>query len=194
MISVATSDRDVHLDVGDTWIFSVSIPAGATATVVVTNPAGEDSDPVPVEATELVTVQVLLVTEGRYLAVVTVTLGGVTDVVPFTAWAAAPGGPPGLTAVKAYLSSNGDTSAPDAVITEALNAEEANQRAMCYTDSYGYDLAEALKRRVARNLAARSVPIASLTTFDGGSTESRVQRYDAEVTRFEGPYRRMVVG
>lgn len=194
MISVATSARDVQLDMGDTWIFSVSIPAGATAVVVVTNPEGEQSTPVPVEETELVTVHVLLDAEGRYLAVVTVELDDVTDVVPFTAWAAAPGGPPGLTAVKAYLSSNGGTSAPDDVITEALNAEAANQRIMCYTDSYGYDLAEALKRRVARNLAARSVPIASFTTFEGGATQQRVQRYDAEVSRFESPYRRVVVG
>jgi hypothetical protein len=115
-------------------------------------------------------------------------------VIPFTAWAAALGGPPGLTAVKNYLSTNGATSATDAAVTEALAAEQANQRKACHTEDYGPDLAEALKRRVARNLAARAVPIASFTTFDGGSVAARVQRWDAEVSKFEGPYRRVVVG
>ena len=60
--------------------------------------------------------------------------------------------------------------------------------------AYPADLGEALCRRVARNLAARSVPVASFSAFEGGGTVTRVPQRDAEVARLEGPYRRLVVG
>jgi hypothetical protein len=192
----ASTVTDATLDVGDTWLFGVYADAD-TASVVVTDPAGATTSPDPVEDGSTAEFRTDLDLPGRYLAVVTVVDGVDTDVTPFTAWAAIPADAtdiPDLTAVRAYLDSNGETSATDAAITEALNAEAANQRTMCYVDEYGWDLGEALKRRVARNLAARAVPIASVTTFEGGTSQARVQRYDAEVTRFEGPYRRTEIG
>lgn len=191
-MTAATTPTDVTLDVGDTWEFGLDVPVNAAVTVLVTAPTGDTTAPVPSGSTD-VTVQVPLVLPGRYIAAVTV-VSGSTDVVLFTAWANEPGGPPTVVQVRAYLDSNGETSATDEAIAEALAAEAANQRTACYVDEYGPDLAEALKRRVAKNLAARAVPIASITTFDGGTTQARVQRYDAEVTRFEGPYRRLVIG
>jgi hypothetical protein len=193
MSAYPTTPTDVRLDAGDTWEFGARIPANAVASVTLTSPTGAVTNPVPAGATDL-TVHALLTEPGRYLAVLT-SVGATTDVIPFTAWADDPtAAVPGLTQIRAYLDTNGESSQTDEAILEALAAEEQNQRDMCYVDDYGPALAEALKRRVAKNLAARAVPIASVTTFDGGSTQARVQRYDAEVTRFEGPYRRVVVG
>jgi hypothetical protein len=91
-----------------------------------------------------------------------------------------------LEAVKAYL---GDTSQSDGEILDALESETAAQAARCRIPSdYPPDLAQALKRRVARNLAARAVPVASYTTFEGGGTANRVPKHDAEIARLEAPY------
>jgi hypothetical protein len=87
-----------------------------------------------------------------------------------------------------------DTSASDSEIADALTAERFAQAARCRIDPYTPDLLQALKRRVARNLAARRVPVASFTSFDGGGTSQRVPTVDAEVRRLEGPYRRITVG
>lgn len=96
-----------------------------------------------------------------------------------------------ITQMRAYL---GDTSADDAEIAGAILAERHAQAARCRIDRYGPDLLEALKRRVARNLAARRVPVASFTAFDGGSTSTRVPAQDPEIRRLEAPYRRLTVG
>jgi hypothetical protein len=93
--------------------------------------------------------------------------------------------------MRAYL---GDTSADDAELAGAILAERHAQAARCRIDRYGPDLLEALKRRVARNLAARRVPVASFTAFDGGSTSTRVPTQDPEIRRLEAPYRRISVG
>jgi len=94
-----------------------------------------------------------------------------------------------LASVKTYL---GDISDSDAEIQSALDAERHAQAVRCDVDPYGPDLAEALKRRVARNLAARRVPVASFTTFDGGATSSRAPGRDPEIERLEKPHRRLV--
>lgn len=93
-----------------------------------------------------------------------------------------------------YLSSAGDTSFRLSDITSALDAERSAQAAVCMVDDYTPALREALLRRVARNLAARSVPVASFSAFEGGGTVTRVPQRDAEVARLEAPYRRMVIG
>jgi len=192
----ATTDAIVDLDVGDEWEIGITVPPGSTVEVAVTAPGGDVANPDPEAADGGFTVVVPIAEVGRYLAVLTVS-GDVAAVVPFVANAYLPTdaeGMPGLAEVRAYLDSNGESSQTDAAITGALNAELANQRKVCDVPAvYDYDLAEALKRRVARNLAARAVPIASITTFEGGTTQAKVQRYDAEVTRFEGPYRKVVV-
>jgi len=99
---------------------------------------------------------------------------------------------PDTSACLAYL---GETSASDAEILDALTAETAAQRARCrIPPAYPADLRQALLRRVARNLAARAVPVASFTSFEGGGTSARVPRTDAEISRLEGPYLRRTVG
>lgn len=97
-----------------------------------------------------------------------------------------------LTELRDYL---GATSATDPEITTALRAERAAQAQRCRVDPYTYELREALCRRVARNLAARSVPVATFTSFEGGGgTSTRVPSVDAEVRRLEAAYRRLPVG
>lgn len=84
----------------------------------------------------------------------------------------------------------GDTSVSEDGLRDALAAERAAQAARCRVEPYTADLRQALLRRVARNLAARSVPVASFTSFDGGATSTRVPGRDPEVSRLEGPHRR----
>ena len=53
------------------------------------------------------------------------------------------------------------------------------------------DLAEALFRRVHRNLAMRNLPLAIQSDGDGGI---RIGGNDPEIRRLEAPYRRAVLG
>lgn len=93
-----------------------------------------------------------------------------------------------LAEAKSYL---GETSWSDADIQDALDAETAAQARRCkMPDPVPADLDEALKRRVARNLAARAVPLQEFSSFDSGATVQRVTRTDPEVVRLEGPYRK----
>lgn len=96
--------------------------------------------------------------------------------------------------VEAYL---GDTSYSTDDITAVLAAEKAAQAARCRVPgdeaTWPADLAEALKRRVARNLALRMLPLAQLEgDADVGLITPRV--VDAEVRRLEGPWRKLVFG
>lgn len=106
--------------------------------------------------------------------------------------AVAPGTPPSLAVVKAYLGV--DSGWTDAEINEALIAETAAQKKVCRIEAiYPADLAEALKRRVARNLALRAMPLAVLQgDAEGGNVV--LPGRDPEVRRLEGPHRKVVLG
>ncbi|MBI4941860.1 MAG: hypothetical protein HY830_14040 [Actinobacteria bacterium] len=128
---------------------------------------------------------------GRYVAVATFTGANAGVAVDVFDVLAAGLSVVTLADVQAYL---GDVSWTGPEIQQALDAERAAQRRRCRVDDYGHDLREALCRRVARNLAARAVPVASFTSFEGGATSTRVPTKDPEISRLEGPYLRMVVG
>lgn len=114
---------------------------------------------------------------------------------------------PDLTGAKDYL---GDVSWTDDEITSALASETTAQLNRCRVPShvddtdpdnpvtvYDYpdDLTEALYRRVAHNLALRGLPLgvqASVT--EAAIAQTRVGGTDAEVSRLEAPWRRLVVG
>lgn len=103
---------------------------------------------------------------------------------------------PDLAAVKTYL---GDASSwTDAQITEALKAETAAQarvvRLPLAFERYPADLAEALMRRVQRNLTLRGLPL-GLASVTGETTvvTTRIGT-DPEVRRLEAPWRRNHVG
>ena len=186
---------ETNLEVGDVWEFGLTVEEGATVAVVVTSPTGATASPTPEVADGEVIVTVPMEEPGRYLAVMTVTTDGTPEVTPFTVYAETPGGAvPNLEAVKEYLSSNGGTSQEDDTIEGALAAETRAQARVCRIPAtYPEDLGEALMRRVARNLAARQVPIAQITSFDGGQQVSRVPSWDNEVRRLEGPFRKVIL-
>ena len=96
--------------------------------------------------------------------------------------------------VTAYL---GETSASTEEIADALAAEKADQANRCTvpadTDPWPATLSQALKRRVARNLALRGLPIAVLQG-DSESGSLVLPGTDPEVRRFEAPHRRITVG
>lgn len=110
--------------------------------------------------------------------------------------------PPNLANVKAYLGS--DHSWSDDEIEAALAAETASQVKRCRLpvdpdpqspQPYPLDLAEALCRRVAHNLALRGLPLGLQSNVtDLGVSNTRVGGLDAEVKRLEAPYRRLGVG
>ena len=108
---------------------------------------------------------------------------------------------PNLAAVKAYL---GTTSGyEDAQIQSALDSETVAQAKACRIPAdadpaspqpYPEDLAEALCRRVAHNLALRGLPLGIQANIaDGAVSTNRVGGTDAEVRRLEAPYKRLVI-
>ncbi len=98
---------------------------------------------------------------------------------------------PDLSSVKEYL---GDAvrGKSDALLGSVLAAEAAAQARVCRVDEANYpaDLAEALCRRVAANLARRSLPLGIQDAELGGTRVGA----DPEVRRLEAPHRRLVVG
>lgn len=109
---------------------------------------------------------------------------------------------PTATEVGNYLAGTG-SSWEQTEVTEALEAEIANQAMVCRIPAdpdtgpvpLPDDLAEALKRRVAHNLALRALPLGvQVTLSDVSASATRVGGLDAEVRRFERPWRRWVVG
>jgi len=189
-------------DVGDTWrgVLLVTDVDGTSAsadtvTVVVVEPSGAT---LAGTATEQDTpgeyiVEYDVAVSGLHIIIITAastTFG--TDVLTMSIHVRATTGTiPDMSAVMAYL---GDTSYTAEEISDALAAEQAAQTHACTIPAeYPADLAQALKRRVARNLAARDVPVASFTSFEGGGTSARVPKIDAEIARFEGPWRKWPV-
>lgn len=110
--------------------------------------------------------------------------------------------PPELADVLGYLGPN--TSWSDEEVAAALLAETAAQAAVvrfpadppppAEAQAYPADLAEALFRRVAHNLAVRALPLGvQATVTDGAALSTYVGGTDAEVKRLEAPYRKRVV-
>lgn len=86
------------------------------------------------------------------------------------------------------------SSFPVEVVGDALAAETAAQSRVCrIPDPYPADLAEALCRRVARNLAMRGTPLA-VPVGDSEGGPAVLPGRDPEVRRLEAPWRRLVVG
>lgn len=104
--------------------------------------------------------------------------------------------PPTAAEVLAYL---GDTiSWSNDEVQEAYEAELDAQANVCRIPadgSYPPALAEALKRRVAHNLALRALPLGVQTTASDYSVATAyVAGLDAEVRRLEAPYRKVLLG
>lgn len=99
---------------------------------------------------------------------------------------------PDLAEVKDYI---GATSATDEQIQDAIDAEIDAQQSACRVPAvYPNDLRNALKRRVARNLALRRIPLAVLQGDAEGGDSTILPGRDPEVQRFEKPWRRLKMG
>ena len=100
-------------------------------------------------------------------------------------------GAPDVNAVITYLDG---TSYPADEIERALAAETAAQAKVCRVpddpDDMEDDLAEALCRRVARNLAMRAQPRMTVP----GDQPVIIPSRDPEVRRLEAPFRKLVMG
>lgn len=130
------------------------------------------------------------VTYGRFVATF-VASGAVADAIEDT-FDVAPAGSAQLTLtqLRSYLGSGADQW-DDTELATTLAAEQSAQARCCRIDPYSLDLLEALKRRVARNLAMRKVPLGvSVSEVDA----TRIGGRDPEVRRLEGPYRKVSTG
>jgi hypothetical protein len=101
---------------------------------------------------------------------------------------------PDVDDVTAYL---GETSYTPAELADVLAAEQVAQARRCRVPAvdadWPADLAQALKRRVARNLAMRGIPLAVLQgDADFGALSPPMQ--DIEIRRLESPLRRLPIG
>lgn len=102
---------------------------------------------------------------------------------------------------KAYLIEEGLAGSwSDAAIGSAFAAEKAAQARRCRVPAadateWPDDLAEALYRRVAVNLALRPLPLAVQAQIsEAAVATTRVGGGDPEVRRLETPYRKLVMG
>jgi hypothetical protein len=201
-VPVRTLQAPARADVGDTWVawFFVldddDVPATATTTGTAVLPSGSTvALTVSTPSLGLYRAEFDTTVTGRHTITVTFASTDFGDeLVTFALSVSALATDlPGLDEVVAYLGE--DLSASLTEVADALAAEIAAQAARCAIPAaYPDDLAQALKRRVSRNLAARAVPVATFTSFEGGATSTRVPQLDAEITRFEAPWRRRPVG
>ena len=106
---------------------------------------------------------------------------------------------PPLADVRAWIQVPASVVSDDQ-LTQVLEAEAAIQAAACrvlvvnpldVVTGPEAALTQALYRRVARQIAARGVPLGMLGA-DSEYGPARLSRWDAEVDRLEGPWRVMV--
>jgi hypothetical protein len=161
------------------YSLTMRLPDGTTEALVATNPEVGDwrHDYYPTVF-------------GRFVATFVAT-GAVSDAVEDTFDVApAAAAMVTLTQLRTYLG-DGAAQWDDDELTTTLAAEQSSQARACRIDPYSLDLLEALKRRVARNLAMRKVPLGvSVSEVDA----TRIGGRDPEVRRLEGNYRRVSVG
>ena len=104
-------------------------------------------------------------------------------------------GAPDTAACREYLGLGEDR---DEEIDGALYAERSAQARVCRVpstdDEWPTDLAEALLRRVARNLAAKGLPLGYQATVSDVGVGSIRLGWDIEIRRLEAPFRKALIG
>ena len=82
----------------------------------------------------------------------------------------------------------------DQQLQTVIDAESILQARLCtVSDPLTADLVQAIYRRVAREVAARGIPLGMLGA-DAEYGTARLGRWDAEIERLEGPNRRFTFG
>lgn len=195
----AISPRSRALAAGDVWELAVGVdnldgePVDVAPVITVTLPDGSTSAPaVEFLAPGTYRASYVPAVAGRFVAVAPVAGYGTTDFAAYVDVVTPDGGMPTVATVLEY---GGPQSSTPAQMQTALDAEAAAQRAVCAVGAvYPADLAEALCRRVMRNLALRRLPLATQTGDAEGGGPVPVPGRDPEVRRLEAPHRRLVVG
>lgn len=172
-----------------------SIPVGAT--ILSVNPAGNGSAVISAAALANDPFRTVTITRpaltGRYVAAWLATSPAATVKAEVFEVAAVTIGSTLLTAA-AFREYAGTVSTTDGMINDAIAAETAAQSDCCRIPAaYPVALSQALKRRVARNLALRGLPLAVLQG-DGDGGNLTLPGRDVEVRRLEAPYRKRKVG
>ena len=199
-MSVAViSNPSADVSVGGLWEVAVTVRdadgvlSSVVPDLVVTPPSGTPAAPVAMTQLAVGVYRTLVSIDagGRWIGRVDGDTSGVADV---TAWASSPvagTGMPNLAAVLVYLRA---TSFSDDEVQDALDAEAQAQRDVCRIPAnYPTSLRQALLRRVMRNLAMRTQPLAVMEgDAEGGDTV--LPGRDPEVRRYEQPYRKLVMG
>lgn len=190
-VVVMVTDPD-GLIVDDAPVADLQLPDGSPSAPVMTEVAGG-----------IWRAQLVTTLPGRYVGTITSAGNGAAD---FTAWVTArvdAAGMPKLADLRgtdptrsdpADLGYLGQNSFTDDELQDALDAEAAAQRRVCRVPAnYPPDLRQALLRRVWRNLAMRGQPFLTVPGAEDGAV-SVVPGLDAEIRRFERPYRKLVMG
>lgn len=169
---------------------SGDLSTAVTPTVVVKRPDGSTVTPAPaLDPDRNWYVLYTLDAPGRY----TMHVSTPEDALDFAVYAYAPGTPPTVDEVRAYL--GGRASGWSAVqVDGAFRAELGAQRDKCgEVPEYPDQLREALYRRVSRNLAMRNLPLA-VAVGDADAGPTVLPGNDPEVRRLEAPWRKLVIG
>lgn len=162
-------------------------------TVTVTRPDGSTTSPVPSYTLQSTwTAQYTITAAGRHLVHIA-TVADAVDAALFVDMVLTSFGMPTADDCVDYLGERGRGWSVQQ-ITGAYNAELGAQRDKCGERAvYPYPLREALFRRVSRNLAMRSLPLA-VPMGDADVGPAILPGNDPEVRRLEAPYRRLVTG
>lgn len=196
----AESPAYADLIVGQTW--QIRVCSSELPTLVVTKPDGTTLTPAvefdaqySYEFTGYIA-EVGPVVAGRYVAAVTTATQGSLIFQALALAVTTNALLPTFADVDDYLGGAGAHSWTDEQLEDALNAEAANQRRVCQVPAaYPDDLRQALLRRAARNLAMRRQLTEQPRTDGDFDAPSFVPPgRDAEVRRFEAPWRRMGIG
>lgn len=193
----AISDTSQDLALNGHWVIEVLVVdddgdlVDSVPVITVTSPTAVVTTPtVETVRTGIYRATVTTSTAGRYTATAVATSYGAAAFSAYVTDVSAAAAFPTLAQVKTYLGITG--SGMDTTVQDALDAETAAQRRVCEVGPfYTADLAQALKRRVARNLALRGIPLAVLQG-DAESGNLRLPGSDPEVRRLERPYRKLV--
>lgn len=98
--------------------------------------------------------------------------------------------PPTPEMVRAWLALP-ETSITDDQLKVLLAAESTSQALVCTVDPWAPDLTQAIYRRVGRAAAATGAPLGVVAGNDFGSAS--LPRWDAEIERYERPYRKVLL-
>lgn len=97
---------------------------------------------------------------------------------------------PTLAEVRAWIDVPA-SSLTDPQLQDVLDGETEAQNTLCTVDPYRSGLRLALLRRCARAVAAMGLPLGVIAGGDFGN--ANLPRFDAEIERYERPWRKVVL-